>query len=67
MRGLQWSFLLLLRSSFGGFLTLIRSTLSSMPIYFISLFCMSKQITLRLEKIQREFLWGGGPLVQKLH
>ena len=34
-----------------GKLTLIRSILSSMPIYFISLFCMPRKVRLRLEKI----------------
>ena len=47
----------------GGRLTLIRSTLSSMPIYFMSFFCMPRKVRLRLEKIQRDFLWGGGALV----
>ena len=28
---------------------------------------MSRQVRLRLEKIKRDFLWGGGALVQKLH
>ena len=51
----------------GGRLTLIRSTLSSMPIYFMSLFYMPRKVRLRLEKIQRDFLWGGGALVQKPH
>ena len=51
----------------GGRLTLIHSTLSSMPIYFMSLFCMLMQVKLRLEKIQRDFLWGGGVLIQKPH
>ena len=51
----------------GERLTLIRSTLSSMPIYFMSLFCMPRQVRLRLEKVQRDFLWGDGALVQKPH
>ena len=51
----------------GGRITLIRNTLSSMPIYFMSLFCMLRQVRLRLEKIQRDFLWGRGALVQKPH
>ena len=42
----------------GGRLTLIRSTLSSLPIYFLSLFRMPKLVCSRLEKIQRDFLWG---------
>ncbi|RVX22165.1 hypothetical protein CK203_001179 [Vitis vinifera] len=28
---------------------------------------MPRQVRLRLEKIQRDFLWGGGALVQKPH
>ena len=33
----------------------------------MSLFCMPRQVRLRLEKIQRDFLLGGGALVQKPH
>ena len=51
----------------GGRLTLIRSTLSSLPIYFLSLFRMPKRVCARLEKIQRDFLWGGGNLDRKPH
>ena len=51
----------------GGRLTLIRSTLSSMSIYFMSLFYLRGKVRSRLEKIQRDFLWGGGALVQKPH
>ena len=39
----------------GGRLTLIRNTLASLSIYFLSLFRMSKLVCDRLEKIQREF------------
>ena len=51
----------------GGRLTLIRSTISNMPIYLISLFRMPKGVIKRLEKIKRDFLWGGGNLERKLH
>ena len=51
----------------GGRLTLIRSTLSGLPIYFFSLFRMPKIVRARLEKIQRDFLWGGGNLERKPH
>ena len=51
----------------GGRLILIRSTLSNMPICFMSLFSMPRQVMLRLENIQRDFLWNGGALVQKPH
>ena len=40
----------------GGRITLIRSTLSSLPIYFMSLFRMPRRVRLRLEQIQRGFL-----------
>ena len=46
----------------GGRITLIRSTLSSMPIYLMSLLRIPRVVSLRLEKIQRDFLWGGGVL-----
>ena len=36
--------------------TLIRSTLSNMSIYLMSLFRMPKSVKSRLEKIQRDFL-----------
>ena len=51
----------------GGRITLIRSTLSSLPVYFLSLFRMPKIVCSRLEKIQRDFLWGGGNLERKPH
>ncbi|RVW34286.1 putative ribonuclease H protein [Vitis vinifera] len=51
----------------GGRLTLIRSTMSSMPIYLMSLFHLPRKVRLRLEKIQRDFLWGGGTLAHKPH
>ena len=40
----------------GGRITLIRSTLSSMPIYLMSLLRIPRVVSLRLEKIQRDFL-----------
>ena len=43
-----------------GRLTLIQSTLSSMPIYYMSILHMPRSVRLRLEQIQRDFLWGGG-------
>ncbi|RVX18713.1 putative ribonuclease H protein [Vitis vinifera] len=51
----------------GGRLTLIRSTLSSLPVYFMSLFLLPRKVRLGLEKIQRDFLWGGGALEQRPH
>ena len=47
--------------------TLLRSTLSSLPIYYMSLFRLPRRINVRLERIQRDFLWGGRSLDKKLH
>ena len=41
--------------------------LASLPIYFMSFFWMLRRVCLRLEKIQRDFLWGGGALENKPH
>ena len=38
----------------------MKSTLSGLPIYFMSLFTIPKRVIARLEKMQRDFLWGGG-------
>ena len=51
----------------GERLTLIQSTLSSLPIYFLFLFRIPKLVCARLEKIQRDFLLGGGNLERKPH
>ena len=51
----------------GGRVTLIKSTLSSMPIYQMSIFRMPKIVARRLEKVQMDFLWGGGNMEWKTH
>ena len=47
----------------GGRLTLIHSVLSSLLIYYLSLFKASSSVINSLEKIMRDFLWEGGDLV----
>ena len=51
----------------GGRITLIKSTLASIPIYQLSLFQMPKLVAKRLKKLQRDFLWGGGSLERKIY
>ncbi|RVW67890.1 hypothetical protein CK203_061653 [Vitis vinifera] len=50
----------------GGRLTLIWSTLASLLIYFMFVLTLPRTVRLRLEQIQRDFLWGGG-LLRKPH
>ncbi|KAJ9705752.1 hypothetical protein PVL29_003718 [Vitis rotundifolia] len=51
----------------GGRITLLKSTLANMPVYQMSLFRMPKSVARRLDKLQRDFLWGGGNLDRKAH
>ena len=50
-----------------GRLTLLRSTLCSLPIYFMSLFTIPASIASRLEKIMRDFLWNSNDNGNGLH
>jgi len=43
----------------GGRVTLIKSTLSNLPMHFLSLFLIPSSVASRMEKLHRDFLWGG--------
>ena len=51
----------------GGKVTLIKSTLSSLPTYFLSLFPIPTKVAKRIEKLQRDFLWSGIGDDRKIH
>ena len=51
----------------GGRITLMKSTLSRLPLYLMSIFPLPRMVKLRLDQIQRNFLWDGGALFQKPH
>ena len=51
----------------GGRITLIKSTLTSLPLNQMSIFRMSGVVSKRLEKLQSCFLWGGGVNEKKAH
>lgn len=51
----------------GGRLTLIKSTLSSILTYFLSLFPLPTGLAKRLERFQRDFLWDSLGREHNLH
>ena len=51
----------------GGKVTLIKSTLSSLPTYFLSLFPIPAKVAKRIEKLQRDFLWSSIGDDRKIH
>jgi hypothetical protein len=54
LAGWKWMYL-----SKGGRLTLLKSTLSNLPTYYFLLFPILVGVANRLDKLQRDFLWGG--------
>jgi NRPS condensation-like uncharacterized protein len=48
-------------------LTLLKSTLSNLPTYYLSLFPIPMSVANCLDKIQRDFLWGGIEDEAKFH
>ncbi|EOY21945.1 Uncharacterized protein TCM_014115 [Theobroma cacao] len=53
--------------SFEGRITLLKSVLTSMPVFFMSLFQVPHKVKNELEKLQRRFLWGGDDQKRKIH
>ena len=51
----------------GGRVTLIKSTLSNLPTYFLSLFPIPASVANQIEKLQRNFLQGGLSDEPKIH
>ena len=51
----------------GGRVTLIKSTLSNLPTYFLSLFPIPANVANRIERLQRNFLWGSFGDDPKIH
>ncbi|KAL4312348.1 hypothetical protein GQ457_01G050470 [Hibiscus cannabinus] len=53
--------------SFGGRLVLLKSVLSSLPIYFMSIFRMPVAVYQKLSSIMANFLWGGSLDRRRIH
>ena len=53
-------------SQFGGRITLINSVLSSLPIFYFSIFKAPAKVIEELERIRRRFLWAGGSSSSKI-
>ena len=46
----------------GGRLTLLKSTLSSLLTYYLSLFTIPTHVANKIKRLQRDFLWGDSKL-----
>ncbi|GAB2298359.1 hypothetical protein Dimus_038529 [Dionaea muscipula] len=53
--------------SMAGRLVLIKSVLSSLPLYFLSLFKMPEGVAQEIDKLRARFLWGDSVDRKKLH
>lgn len=48
-------------------MALIKSNMSNLPIYFMSIYKMPTAVANQIEKIQRQFLWGDSKEKKRLH
>lgn len=53
--------------SFGGRLTLVKSVLNSLPLFYFSLFKVPRKVLNTLDGLRRRFLWGGDSSSKKIH
>lgn len=51
----------------GGWITLIKSTLSNLPTYYLSLFPLPAIVASQIEKLRQNFLWSGQREWYKFH
>ncbi|KAK3231067.1 hypothetical protein Dsin_002948 [Dipteronia sinensis] len=51
----------------GGRLVLVKSVISSIPSYFMSVFKIPSGVASTIESLQRNFFWGDGDAKRKLH
>lgn len=51
--------------SYGGRLILLNSVISSIPIYWLSVFKMPSKVRDRIDQLRKRFLWYGGHAVKK--
>lgn len=62
----EWNYIIqkiqnrLRKLSIGGRLTLLNMVLSSLPVYFLSIYHVPKKVQRKIIKLQRNFFWGGG-------
>lgn len=52
--------------SFGGRVCLIKSVLTAIPLYFLSLFRAPQEIIKKINSLQRKFLWGSKGVEKKV-
>ncbi|XP_076897948.1 uncharacterized protein LOC143551383 [Bidens hawaiensis] len=53
--------------SIGGRVTLIKSVLSSLPVYYMSLYVVPKAVIKKIDSLYKKFLWGGSVESKKIH